>query len=97
MRAARTSAGNDDDEGKEEEREPSESNYFHQSNADRSDDNKEQAEAYEIEIPASDFYEDVTANPEFVASLHVFPLRELGNNAGLVSLAQRTGDDLGQP
>ena len=97
VRAARTSAGNDDDEGKEEEREPLESDYSHQSNADRSDDNEEQAEAYEIEVPASDFYEDVTADPEFVASLHAFPLRELGNNAGLISLAQRTGDDLGQP
>jgi hypothetical protein len=68
VRAARTSAGDDDDDGREEENEPAESSYSRHSNADRSDD-EEQAETYEIEVSASDFYEDVAADPEFVASL----------------------------
>jgi hypothetical protein len=48
------------------------------------DDTEEAAEAYEIEVPAGDFYEDMEADPEFIASLHAFPIKELQADAVLM-------------
>jgi hypothetical protein len=66
--------GNDDNHvDVVDKEEATESGSNHTVGNDRSailDDTEEAAEAYEIEVPAGDFYEDMEADPKFVASLH---------------------------
>ena len=84
VRAARTSAGDDGDDEDEDDGERTMLGHNSTHVDDRSsilDGNEEQAETYEIEVSAGDFYENVDADPEYIASLHAFPLKDLGNDA----------------
>jgi len=97
VRAARTIAGGDDadDEGEEED-EPTYSSDRHDGD-DRSSNlgTNDHAESHEIEVPAEDFYENEAADPEFLASLHAFPLR--GTMSGAVSAPSTKNNTVGNP
>jgi hypothetical protein len=86
-RAARTSAGDDetnDDEGEEEEGRDAQSNS-HSENDQSSTlgaTYNELDNDHVIEVSAGDFYEGAIADPEFIASLHVFPLKGMNTKLG---------------
>jgi hypothetical protein len=75
VRAARTTAGEEDADDEEEEEEGMEHNDDKSSMGTSHD----HAGSHIIEVPSEDFYEDVAADPDFLASLHAFPLRGLGD------------------
>jgi hypothetical protein len=53
-------------------------------------------ESHIIEVSAGEFYEGTVADPEFLASLHAFPLKELKNivDAPTIVEALTKGDSL---
>lgn len=81
VRAARTTVGDEDQGDDEDEGEEEEESHDGDSRSSILDNNEEHAGTYEIEVSAEDFYEGTTAYPEFVASLHAFPLSSLENDA----------------
>jgi hypothetical protein len=97
VRAARTTAGDDEgnDADEEEERSDLDSNLHLGDDRSVNLDDEEHAETYEIEVPAGDFYENVAADTEFVASLHAFPLSELNND--VISAPYMGRKDSGAP
>jgi hypothetical protein len=78
VRAARTIAGDDDADDEEEGGDDQASLSDRRDGDERSSNmgtNDIHDESHEIEVSAEDFYENEAPDPEFLASLHAFPLK----------------------
>ena len=89
--------GDNDADDEEEEGDESASLLSCRDGDDRISDtgiNDTHTEGHEIEVPAEDFYDNEEADPEFLTSLHAFPLKRL---TGAASAPQPMTTTVGNP